>query len=416
MGVNSNQYLQGINQTTGTGAPVHSAVAGDRYTDTATGITYQYTTSWQTVSYSAGGLTYFTEAQNTTAPNATVPVDSLTAVTGTTNGDFAILPKGTGAFIVGHIPDGTPTNGGKRGTYAVDIQPANMSYASGATGSNSVAIGTGCSATASNAIAIGSTFANAANAISIVSLPNNGAQGVGSILLGSDGNGNCTSSGSYAISIQGGSATGTNSFAHGASTSSGNNSVALGGRLYAGNVASGNSSFAVNANTFADALGSSTFGAYSKSKGVPSRLSIGSFQDVGPYLAGSSQLSLQSVMQQSTTATAVEMTTYGGTAIAIIMQDNESIRIRGSILGRQTTSLNTCSYDFDCLIVRGVGVATTVMRVNNMNLVYDDISVTTLPTLSANTSLGGLSIKSGGKATTTIRWSARIDSVESILA
>lgn len=54
MGVNSNQYLQGINQTTGTGAPTHSAVAGDRYTDTATGNTYQYTTSWQTVSYSAG--------------------------------------------------------------------------------------------------------------------------------------------------------------------------------------------------------------------------------------------------------------------------------------------------------------------------------------------------------------------------
>lgn len=45
---------QGNSVTTGTGAPTHSAVAGDRYTDTANGNTYQYTTSWQTVSYSAG--------------------------------------------------------------------------------------------------------------------------------------------------------------------------------------------------------------------------------------------------------------------------------------------------------------------------------------------------------------------------
>jgi hypothetical protein len=45
----------------------------------------------------AGGLTYFTEAQNTTAPNATVPVDSLTAVTGTTNGGLSIKAVGVAA-------------------------------------------------------------------------------------------------------------------------------------------------------------------------------------------------------------------------------------------------------------------------------------------------------------------------------
>ena len=104
---------QSLQITTGTGAPVHSAVAGDRYTDTATGITYQYTTSWQTVSYSAGGLTYFTEAQSTASPNATVNVDSLTAVASTTNADFAIVSKGTGA-LTRQIPDGTATGGNKQ--------------------------------------------------------------------------------------------------------------------------------------------------------------------------------------------------------------------------------------------------------------------------------------------------------------
>lgn len=49
---------QGNAITSGTGAPVHTAVAGDRYTDTATGNTYQYTTSWQTVSYSGGASSF----------------------------------------------------------------------------------------------------------------------------------------------------------------------------------------------------------------------------------------------------------------------------------------------------------------------------------------------------------------------
>lgn len=54
MGVVYTKKDQGNSVTSGTGAPTHTAVAGDRYTDTATGNTYQYTTSWQTVSYSAG--------------------------------------------------------------------------------------------------------------------------------------------------------------------------------------------------------------------------------------------------------------------------------------------------------------------------------------------------------------------------
>ena len=64
MSVNNKRYFQGINETTGTGAPVHSAVAGDRYTDVVTGDTYQYTTSWQSVSY--GVVSYTRRHQTTT--------------------------------------------------------------------------------------------------------------------------------------------------------------------------------------------------------------------------------------------------------------------------------------------------------------------------------------------------------------
>jgi hypothetical protein len=67
------------------------------------------------------GLTHFIEAINTTSPNATVPVVSLTATNAATNVDAAFMPKGSGAFLV-DIPDGTAAGGNKRGTYAVDLQ------------------------------------------------------------------------------------------------------------------------------------------------------------------------------------------------------------------------------------------------------------------------------------------------------
>jgi hypothetical protein len=157
-------------------------------------------------------------------------------------------------------------------------------------------------------------------------------------------------------------------------------------------------------------------GQWGNDFGHTARLVIGSFQDAGPYTKGISQLSTLATTYISTTNTAVELVDRDGTAISLILQDNNAMRIKGSIIGKQTASTNVTSYDFDCVIVRGVGAGTTVLKINNMNLVYDDIVCTVLPTLTANTVSGGLSIKSGAKLTTTIRWVARIDSTESILA
>ena len=430
MGVNINQYLQGINQTTGTGAPVHSAVAGDRYTDTANGNTYQYTTSWQTVSYSAGGLTYFTEAQSTASPNATVPVDSLTAVTGTTNGDFAIIPKGSGA-ILAQIPDGTATGGDKRGANAIDLQTGRTVSTNVASGQYSVVLGYNNKATNTGSIAIGlSSYATGLNAIAlgknafstgIASCAIGGdsgtitASGDGSVAIGGAGT---TASSSGAVAMGSGSASAANSFAMGFSSASGTNSVAMGGQAGGanGSSATGNGSFAMGLGCVSDARNSASFGFYTSTKGVAQRLSLGTFSDVAPYLKGSAQLSLSSSVATTTTNTAVELKGYEGTAINLVLQDNEAIRVKGSIIGKQTASTNVASYDFDCVIVRGVGVATTILPLSNVNLVLDTITLGTIPALTANTTLGGLSVKSGAKTTTTIKWSCRIDSTEVILA
>jgi hypothetical protein len=69
----------------------------------------------------ASGLTNLTESLATASPNNTVNAAALAVTGGTTNADFVLSPKGTGALLA-QIPDSTTTAGNKRGTYAVDWQ------------------------------------------------------------------------------------------------------------------------------------------------------------------------------------------------------------------------------------------------------------------------------------------------------
>ena len=406
MGVNSNQYLQGINQTTGTGAPAHSAVAGDRYTDTATGITYQYTTSWQTVSYSAGGLTYFTEAQSTAAPNATVNVDSLTTVASTTDADFAIIPKGAGA-IIARIPDGVNAGNNKRGQYAVDFQ--RVGYV------NPAEVASGQYSTILNGWGNRST-------------------GVGSFAHGRVNN----SGGAYSFAFgDSTTATGAHSFAFGNGTIAiGNGSVALGGTASGENsftsngVASGQASVAFQGSTangpycFATGNGNVSSGAYSTTLGIKSntfshssRMALGCLPyDASIVASGAVQRSWLNVATNTTTATPKSLNAYNGTpTIALNLQNNNAMRVKGSIIGKQTASTNVGAWDFDCVIVRGTTAATTVIAVSNVNLVINTGGFG-VPTLTANTSEGGLDIKVTGLAGISINWNGTIDSCETIIA
>ena len=415
MPVNSNQYLQGINQTTGTGVPSHSAVAGDRYTDTATGLTYQYTTSWQTVSYSAGGLTYFTEAQNTTAPNATVPVDSLTAVASTTDADIALLPKGTGAFIVGHIPDGTPTNGGKRGNYAVDIQPANLSYSGGASGVGAVAIGYRNSASGNYSLSIGSS--SSASNTGAAAISGGLASGPASFAVGANGLSTATASGSGSVALGGGTASGNYSFATCFNAAQGNQSVAMGGSYGGGGaaVASGDNSFALGPYTRATGTHSMAILANSDTFSHRIRLSYGTLNSTASNGIGSIQGSTLVVAAETSNATPTTMKSYNGTAIALVLQNNNSVRFKGTIIARQSGSTNTSAWDIDGIIQRGTSAATTTLLISNVNVVQNTPSWGT-PTLTADTSNGGLDIKVIGAATTNIRWTCVFTTTEVIYA
>lgn len=88
----------------------------------------------------AAGLTGFTAAQNTAAPNATIYVDSLTATASVASADIALVPKGVGGLMLA-IPDALSTGGNKRGNYAIDFQLVRSAATMVASSNNSMILG-----------------------------------------------------------------------------------------------------------------------------------------------------------------------------------------------------------------------------------------------------------------------------------
>jgi len=168
-----------------------------------------------------GGVTGFTGSQNTSSPNNTVNASRLLVSASSTNADFVVQPKGTGA-ILAQLPDNTATGGNKRGARAVDLQMqrtlANqvasgsnsfttgsdnvasgsygtaLGYMNTASGTYSTAIGTGNTCSADYAVGLGGS--NSVSGVGAVALGyNNIASSNASIALGQQ----LTSNGSYSV-------------------------------------------------------------------------------------------------------------------------------------------------------------------------------------------------------------------------
>jgi len=345
--------------------------------------------------YASGGLTYFTEAQNTAAPNATINVDSLTAVASTTNADFALRPKGTGAILAA-IPDGTATGGNKRGAGAVDLQTARTNANQVASGNYAFAAGNGNRAEGSYA--------------SIPGGYNNIATGAFGCFSGG-GNNSSTGNTSFTFGQSNTASAGT-SFALGTTcTSSGGNSFAMG--QSAG--ASGQWSFSLGFGTSANADNSFAMGYWAHCFGIIGRQAYSS----GPESTyGDSQKSLFILRERTTDATATTLTTNSGAASTnnqVILQNQSAYRFKGTIIGKQSGSTNASAWDVDGLIVRGANAAATTLVVGNVNLVSNTPAWGT-PTLAADTTNGGLRVQVTGLAATNIQWTAVIETTEVIYA
>lgn len=344
--------------------------------------------------FSAGGLTNFTEAANSSAPNATVPVNSLTATGAATNIDAAIIPKGQGALLA-EIPDNAFTNGEKRGAYATDWQRDRNSANRVASGTYSTIIG-GIDCRASNTYSI----AGGGTAIST---------GNSSVALG----GSCTSSGFGSVTLgYSNTASADFSLALGSSTTaSGNYSTSLG---YL-NTASAQQSVCLGSENTANANLSFALGFKSNVFSIIGRQVYASGQE---GTAGDAQASKFILRERTTGNTATTLTTDSNAASTnnqVILSNQSAYRFKGTIIGKQSGSTNAAVWDIDGFIVRGANAAATTLNVSNVTLVENTPAWGT-PTLAADTTNGGLQVQVTGAAATNIQWTAVIETTEVIYA
>lgn len=272
--------------------------------------------TWQTPS-GGGSLTNFTEAVNTTAPNATIPVVSLTATNAATNVDAVVAPKGTGGFALS-VHTGTAGTGNKLGAGAVDLQTTRGSATQVASGDQSFVAGYGNTASAQYTVAMG--YGNIANTFAAQ------AFGYGS-----------TASNYYATAIGiGATSSGQASIALGRNASnSSDNGVSIG--YYAAVTGYGAYSFGNNNSTTANYA--TSFGNYSKAdRNYMMSFACGNFSAVGDAQNG------KWVLRAATTNATPTEAFVDGASVRLGIPANKAISGTVLVLGKKQSSASVAKY------------------------------------------------------------------------
>jgi len=411
-----------LNQINGAySLPVEDGTANQVMQTNGAGIT-----SWAT----AGGLTNFVEALTTTAPNTTVHVDSITALASTTNADFVIAPKGTGALLA-QIPDNTSAGGNKRGTNAVDWQRVRVynpnevasggssaiigGYGNKATAYASTVLGGGLN-TSSGESSISGGYGNVAGGFACMSIGyQNNASGNGSVAFGSL---NIVSNEQSVAIGNGNNVSGVVSAAIGASnivSGSGYYSAAIGLQ----NNVSAYSSYAFGLlNNITGGYGSTAFGFKASNSGMICKASFGA----SVYGVGATQSAITTFDRRTTDATASVLVIDSGNSATpaadnqFVLPNNSLMRIKGSIQGKQSGSVNCAVWDIDAVLVRGTSAGTFAIVGTPTVTLITNVPAWGTPTLTANTTIGCLTATVIGATATNIQWAMNINSVETIYA
>lgn len=329
-----------------------------------------------------GSLTNWTEAVNSSTPNATIPVASFTTSNAATNVDAAFVPKGTGS-ILASVPDNTSTGGNKRGTQAVDLQLNRSANTDVASGAQSFVAGFQSRALGSASVAIGNTaHADGAASVAIGGVTNNVTAANGAAIGGS----NLTVSAQYGAALGGQS-----------NTVSSNGGVALGGQA---NTVNGLDSVAIGNNA-----GSLTL-PYAFTQGA---IGFGRTNDAQ---------TIRAILQAVTTDATPTVVTAGGgtvgtTTILTLPQASFSGSIRGRITAYQHANGGGVSFDIKALVFRGAngpGSGNFNVVASSVTLVGSTTSATAWTvTLTADTTNQGLLITVTGETGKTIHWLAVVE-------
>ena len=325
--------------------------------------------TWTLAEIGATGLQYLTEVRNITTPNATVPVHGVQASGAETNIDLLLVTKGAGA-IVAQVPDDTVAGGNKRGLYAIDWQRSRASSTQVASGSYASICG-GKNNTASGSYS------------SVVGGRNNAASGSDASVVGGSWN-----------SVGGGSSF----IGGGSSNSASGNGASIGGG--SSNSASGEAATIPGGN-------------YATTNGIQGLLSYGF---AGGTL-GQNQMSFFGGRAVTVDATPTRITANAGAASAssqLTLRNSSVFRVRGTVVARNT-STNACKeWTFEALIKRGASAAATaIVGTPTLTSTFADTEAESWSiAISADTTNGALAITGTGAASTSIRWTAVVHSIE----
>ena len=341
---------------------------------------------------SGGGLTHFTEAIDTAAPNATVPVVSLTATNAATNVDVALRPKGSGSFSL-QVADNTTAGGNKRGTRAVDLQTVRNNANQVASGTSSLVSGINNRASGANSVAIGSSnSAQSSQSVAIGAF--NDAQGANDVAIGSS---NTLSGGGSGTAI-----------------GDGNIVSALFGQTFGrGCTASGQEATAIGANCTASGINSLALGNQSSTFAVTGRSAFSSGRESS---RGDTQIGALTMWNNTTNATPARLSSTGGAAATtnqLTMSTHAVFMVKGKVVAYERDTGDSKAWVFDAALKRtGAGVV-SMIAASTPTVVAENAGATTWSVaVTADDTLKCINVSGTGQAAKTIRWVCSLDSIE----
>jgi hypothetical protein len=316
---------------------------------------------------------------------------------------------------------------------ATGTRSFSFGYGSIASNSDAYAIGYTATASGDTSFALG-TSSTASGTVSLALGPNTTASSTRSVAIGSNsgGTGSQAVTGAGAMALGGSYASGTDSFAAGVAnnTSSygakGTNSLAVGKT----SLSSGFYSTAIGRNSVASGNGSLCIctddgSGYTISATGGGSVAIGSGNksiQFGKYTYGSGRISAEGdaqagklVLRMDSTSAVALTSNYAaaGTTNQLVLQSTQAVVIQGTLIGRlyaggtnQIAAYNiTGAATYDGTTITGTGLALTLIGT-------DSIGLTAAPTIAVNSTYKSVTITSGYKTASTIRWVATLNTTE----
>lgn len=303
-----------------------------------------------------------------------------------------------------------------------------------ASGTNAIALGNNASSAGSNTIALG--FTSSANGTFGIAIGYNTSAGIGdystSISSNSAGGGSVTATGAGAMALGGSYASGVDSFAAAVANNTstygatGANSVAIGYQAKAsgiyslcaatsngGAVASGTYSVALSPLSVSSGYASTTIGGRSCIAAQIGKIAFGSaitFSVNGDFQAGMILLGASTTTSASVVLTSDQ--SAASTTNQLIVASGQAMAISGTLIAKQSASGNMAGWTITGIVSNNAGT----MAVSGLALTpigVDSIVLgVNLPTIAVDNTNKGVTITSGFKAATSIRWVANVQTSE----